>query len=249
MPFGPGTIAIDVRLYIRKCRAWRDLDRSQINEETDAVVEFERESYFEYPYRIISEKSVRALDTGQLMGGPIFPIYRTSIYFFRAPKTGPALGNSTAMNLTNLRNCLATAICLLLIGCATATARVGLPEDFKGGTAIVRESGGANLVGFLTDGEAHTFIQSVDGSQRAADYAVLPGPHDFKMSMTHMGTTFVGIATIDVPAVEKYVIVGRRRGTNFEVALVRENGESAGVTTIAANRREPPLYIPLVGAK
>ena len=50
---------------------WRDVDRSQINEETDAVVELGRESYFEYPYRINSENFVRALDTGQLMGDAI----------------------------------------------------------------------------------------------------------------------------------------------------------------------------------
>jgi hypothetical protein len=49
---------------------WRDSDRSQMIEETDAVVELEREQYFEYPYRIISEKFVRLLDTGQLMGDP-----------------------------------------------------------------------------------------------------------------------------------------------------------------------------------
>ena len=53
---------------------WRDVDRSQINEETDAVVELERAQYFEYPYRISSEKIARALDTGQLMSGPFdFP--------------------------------------------------------------------------------------------------------------------------------------------------------------------------------
>jgi hypothetical protein len=33
-------------------------------------VKLERESYFEYPYRIISEKFVRLLDTGQLIGDP-----------------------------------------------------------------------------------------------------------------------------------------------------------------------------------
>ena len=50
---------------------WRDVDRSQINEETDAVVELERAQYLEYPYRISSENFVRALDTGQLMGDAI----------------------------------------------------------------------------------------------------------------------------------------------------------------------------------
>ena len=40
-------------------------------EETDAVVELEREQYFEYRYRTISEKIVRLLDTGQLMGDPL----------------------------------------------------------------------------------------------------------------------------------------------------------------------------------
>ena len=51
---------------------WRDVDRSQVNEETDAVVELERAQYFEYPYRISSENFVRALDTGQLMGDPFY---------------------------------------------------------------------------------------------------------------------------------------------------------------------------------
>ena len=50
---------------------WRDLDRSQLNEETDAVVELEWEPYFEYPYRISSEKIVRTLDTGQIMDAPL----------------------------------------------------------------------------------------------------------------------------------------------------------------------------------
>ena len=43
---------------------WRDADRSQINEETDAVVELEQAQYFEYPYRISSENFVRALRSG-----------------------------------------------------------------------------------------------------------------------------------------------------------------------------------------
>ena len=34
------------------------------------MIEFERAFYFEYPYRIISEKIVRALDNVQLMGDP-----------------------------------------------------------------------------------------------------------------------------------------------------------------------------------
>ena len=36
------------------------------------MVEIEWEQYFEYHHRIISEKIVRALDTGQLMGDPIY---------------------------------------------------------------------------------------------------------------------------------------------------------------------------------
>ena len=51
---------------------WRDVDCSQVNEETDAVVELERAQYFEYPYRISSENFVRTLDTGQLMDDPFY---------------------------------------------------------------------------------------------------------------------------------------------------------------------------------
>jgi hypothetical protein len=40
-------------------------------------VELEREQYFEYPYRIISEKFVRLLDTGQLIGDPFNSGYRS----------------------------------------------------------------------------------------------------------------------------------------------------------------------------
>ena len=36
------------------------------------MVEIEWEQYFEYHHRIIREKIVRALDTGQLMGDPIY---------------------------------------------------------------------------------------------------------------------------------------------------------------------------------
>ena len=53
---------------------WRDVDRSQVSEETDAVVELDGVRYFEYPFRISSEKIVRALDTGQLMGVPYYSI-------------------------------------------------------------------------------------------------------------------------------------------------------------------------------
>ena len=55
---------------------WRDVDRSQMNEETDAVVELERERYFEYPYRISSENFVRTFDSGQLMGDPRYFLQR-----------------------------------------------------------------------------------------------------------------------------------------------------------------------------
>jgi len=49
---------------------WRDSDRSQMNEETDVALELEVTKYFEHLYRIISEKIVRLLDSGQLMDDP-----------------------------------------------------------------------------------------------------------------------------------------------------------------------------------
>ena len=53
---------------------------SKINEETDAVVELERAQYFEYPYRISSEKIVRTLDTGELMGDPFDFLSKTTVF-------------------------------------------------------------------------------------------------------------------------------------------------------------------------
>ena len=44
------------------------------------MVEIEWEQYFEYHHRIISEKIVRALDNGQLMGDRFYwcPLYNFS---------------------------------------------------------------------------------------------------------------------------------------------------------------------------
>ena len=47
---------------------WRDSDRSQLCEETGAVMVLEGKQDFEYPDRISSEKIVCLLDTGQLIG-------------------------------------------------------------------------------------------------------------------------------------------------------------------------------------
>jgi hypothetical protein len=44
--------------------AWRDSDRGQMIEETDAFAETEREKYFACRYCIISENFVRLLDAG-----------------------------------------------------------------------------------------------------------------------------------------------------------------------------------------
>lgn len=55
---------------------WRDSDRSQMNEETGAVVDLEWGQLFNYRYRCSGEKFARLLDAGQLMGDPIYSATR-----------------------------------------------------------------------------------------------------------------------------------------------------------------------------
>ena len=151
------------------------------------------------------------------------------------------------MTMTLIRICFAVTLSFLFAGCAvTGVVRVGVPSDYKGDTAVIRASGGANFVQFLTGGEAHTTLKSIDGSAQAAEYIVALGIHSFEMHMTHMGVAFSGIANIDVPASERYILRGRRRGDIFEVALVREDGQRMVGTTVTANRDERLHYIPLV---
>lgn len=129
-----------------------------------------------------------------------------------------------------------------LAGCAaTGPSRVGIPAGYVGETAQIKGSGGANFIRFLTEGEVHTSLKSIDGSAPAAEYIVLPGTHVFDVFLTHMGVSYLGTTEITVPAPGSYILVGRRRGARFEVALVRETtGEteaSPALRAIGARRR------------
>ena len=138
------------------------------------------------------------------------------------------------------------AFSFFVTGCAVSgVIRVGIPSDFKGDVAVVRASGAAGLANFLSDGEAHTTVKSIDGSVQAAEYVVAPGKHSIDLFMTHTGVSFLGTAIIDIPTPERYVVRGRRRGAVFEVALVREDGQANVAATLKANRLEGPLYIPV----
>ncbi len=151
------------------------------------------------------------------------------------------------MTNAHIRICAALVLGLLFSSCAvTGTVRVGIPIDYKGDTAVIHASGGASFAQFLSSGEAHTTLKSVDGSAQAAEYIIAPGRHSFEVYMTHMGVAFYGTANIDVPASERYILRGRRRGEIFEVALVREDGRSIAGTTVAANRDEGLRYVPLI---
>ena len=149
--------------------------------------------------------------------------------------------------MTHIRNCFAVTLSFLFVGCAvTGVVRVGVPSNDKGDTAVIRASGGANFVQLLTGGEAHTTLKSIDGSTQAAEYIVALGSHSFELHMTHIGVAFSGIANIDVPASERYMLRGRRRGDIFEVALVRKDGQGVAGATVTANRDERLRYIPLI---